>query len=86
MNFACSIDVSVAPMDLLNDGSMKIGSVGGGDSTGIFPRAGTGMGRKCSPRALAGTGVGKFPPRGGGDGKSFPDGEFPVAIPSNNCS
>jgi hypothetical protein len=44
MNFACSIDVSVAPMDLLNDGSMKIGSVGGGDSTGIFPRAGTGMG------------------------------------------
>jgi hypothetical protein len=40
------------------------------------------MGRKCSPRALSGTGVGKFRPHGGGDGKSFPDGEFPVAIPS----
>jgi hypothetical protein len=53
-----------------------------GISAGINPRAGTGMGKKRPPRALAGTGAGKFFPRGDGDGKPFPDGEFPVAIPS----
>jgi hypothetical protein len=54
---------------------------GTGISTGINPCAGTGMGEKLPPWALAGTGAGKFFPRGDGDGKPFPDGEFPVAIP-----
>jgi hypothetical protein len=40
------------------------------------------MGRKRSPRALAGTGAGNLPPRGDGDGSPFPDGDFPVAIPT----
>jgi hypothetical protein len=30
-----------------------------------------------------GTGTGNFCPRGDGDGKPFPDGEIPVAIPSS---
>ena len=33
-----------------------------------------------SPWLFAGTGMGKIPPRGDGDGGLFPDGEFPVAI------
>jgi len=38
------------------------------------------MGEKCSSMAFAGTGTGKFPPRGDGDGGSIPDEEFPIAI------
>jgi hypothetical protein len=57
---------------------------GMGIFTGINPRAGTGVGQKAPPRALAGTGAGKFLPRGDGDGKPFPDGEFPVAIPNTH--
>jgi hypothetical protein len=30
---------------------------------------------------LTGAGTGKFYPRGDGDGRLIPDGEFPVAIP-----
>jgi hypothetical protein len=39
-----------------------------------------GMGRKSPPRVLMGTGMGNYFPRGDGDGKAFPDGEFPVDI------
>jgi hypothetical protein len=40
------------------------------------------MGENCPPRVLTGAGTGKFYPRGDGDGRLIPDGEFPVAIPS----
>jgi hypothetical protein len=38
------------------------------------------MGATLAPTVLTGTGMGKIYPRGDGDGKSFPDREFPVAI------
>jgi hypothetical protein len=47
---------------------------------------GRGWVQSAPPRALAGAGAGKFFPRGDGDGKPFPDGEFPVAIPNCSCS
>jgi hypothetical protein len=47
----------------------------------LSPR-GTGMEKKCSPQAFVGIPVRKFFRRGDGDGELFPDGEFPVAIPS----
>jgi hypothetical protein len=40
------------------------------------------MGKKCSPQAFVGIPAGKFFCHGDGDGELFPDGEFPVAIPS----
>jgi hypothetical protein len=39
------------------------------------------MGETAPPGAGAGPGTGNFCPRGDGDGKPFPDGEIPVAIP-----
>jgi hypothetical protein len=73
--------------------SMLVGSrfsigklAGTGTPAGTIPRSGTGMGRKSSPWVLAGTGAGNLPPRGDGDGRPFPDGEFPVAIPSGMAS
>jgi len=39
-----------------------------------------------SPWLFAGTGMGKIPPRGDGDGGLFPDGEFPVAILTRDAS
>jgi hypothetical protein len=38
------------------------------------------MGRNHAPTVVAGTGMGKSCPHGDGDGESKPDGEFPVAI------
>jgi hypothetical protein len=40
------------------------------------------MGKKCSPQGFVGIPAGKFFRRGDEDGELFPDGEFPVAIPS----
>jgi len=54
---------------------------GMGSPRGSIPRSGTGMGKTQAPTALAGTGTGKFCRHGDGDGKTSPDGEFPVAIP-----
>jgi hypothetical protein len=51
---------------------------GTGIPMGIYPRAGTGAGKFLT---LTGAGAGEFSPRGDGDGRSIPDGEFPVAIP-----
>jgi hypothetical protein len=79
MNFACSIDVSVAPMDLLNDGSMKIGSVGDGDSTGIFSPRGDGDGKEMLPASISGDGGGEISsPRGAGMGSHSPTGNSPL--------
>ena len=44
------------------------------------------MGNKCPPMVFAGTGTGKFPPCGDGDGGSIHDGEFPIAILSHGCT
>jgi hypothetical protein len=38
------------------------------------------MGKKFSPTAFTGTGMGIFFPHGDGDGGLSSDGEFPVAI------
>ena len=46
----------------------------------MHPRSGSGMGRKHPPGAFTGTGTGKILPRGDGDGKMKPDGEFPIDI------
>jgi hypothetical protein len=40
------------------------------------------MGKKCSPQAFVGIPAGKFFHHGDGDGELFPDGEFPVSIPT----
>lgn len=47
---------------------------GRGSPRGLNPRA------EFSPWLLTGTGMGNYFPRGDGDGKPFPNGEFPVAI------
>jgi hypothetical protein len=65
-------------VDLLDCFSDLIAGTGIPD--GYEVPAGTGMGRKCPPRAFTGTGTGKSGPRGDGDRKAEPDGEFPVAI------
>jgi hypothetical protein len=57
---------------------------GRGPRRGWNPRRGTGMGENCPPRVLTGAGTGKFYPRGDGDGRLIPDGEFPVAIPTQD--
>jgi hypothetical protein len=49
---------------------------------GDFSPRGDGDGKEMLPASIIGDGVGKFRPHRGGDGKSFPDGEFPIAIPS----
>ena len=51
----------------------------------LSPR-GTGMGKKCPPQAFVGIPAGKFFCRGDGFGELKPDGEFPVAIPTNNLN
>ena len=38
------------------------------------------MGEKLYPMFFVGTGTEKFSPREDGDGESFPDGEFSIAI------
>jgi hypothetical protein len=43
---------------------------------------GMGMLKKCSPQAFMGIPAGMFFHRGDRDGELFPDGEFPIAIPS----
>jgi len=53
---------------------------GGDPRRGFSPHAGTGMGKKASLLALAGTRTGNLSPRRDGDGEAFPDGEFSVAI------
>lgn len=40
------------------------------------------MEKKCLPQAFVGIPMGIFFYHGDGDGELFPDGEFPVAIPS----
>jgi hypothetical protein len=50
----------------------------------LSPR-GTGMGKKCPPQAFVGIPAGKFVCRGDGFGELKPDGEFPVAIPSDGA-
>jgi hypothetical protein len=41
-----------------------------------------GMGKKCPPQTFVGIPAGKNFRRGDGDGELKPDGEFPVAIPT----
>jgi hypothetical protein len=41
------------------------------------------MGKKCPPQAFVGIPAGKFFRCGDGDGEPKPDGEFPVAIPTD---
>jgi hypothetical protein len=53
---------------------------GDGDPSGTKSPAGTRMVTNRPSRVLAG--MGKFCPRGDGDGGLIPDGDFPVAIPS----
>jgi hypothetical protein len=61
---------------------MKILFHGDGDPAGTNSPHGVGDGIKLSPASIDGDGGGDFfSPRGDGDGQSFPDGEFPVAIP-----
>ena len=40
------------------------------------------MEKKCSPQVFVGIPARKFFRRGDEDGKLFPDGEFPVVIPT----
>ena len=55
-----------------------------GIPVGDLSLRGTEMGKKCSPQAFVGIPVGKKFRRGDGDGELKPDGEFPVAIPSQS--
>jgi hypothetical protein len=55
---------------------------GDGDLRGDKSPCGDGDGWKAPPASFSGDGAGKFFPCGDGDGKPFPDGEFPVAIPT----
>jgi hypothetical protein len=54
------------------------------DPHGDYPLCG-GRGREESlPVSSSGDGAGNFAPRGDGDGRSIPYGEFPIVIPSYN--
>jgi hypothetical protein len=57
-------------------------SRGDGDPIGDGFPVGGGDGRKSPPASVGRGGAGKMCPRGDGDGRLIPDGEFPVAIPS----
>jgi hypothetical protein len=47
----------------------------------LSPR-GTGMEKKCSPRAFVGIPAGEFFHRGVEDRELFPDEEFPIVVPT----
>jgi hypothetical protein len=64
---------------------MDVIETGTGSPPGSIPHSGMGMGGTLAPTVLTGTGMGKICSRGDGDEKSFPDGEFPVAMQSSAC-